>query len=147
MAYTPIEWDENTPITPANLDNMESGIKQNESDITTNEGDISDLLNFQSDVQWNSGRYTGNGDNDRQINVGFEPDFVMIVNSGEDDYWGLAQADQEESTVALFSKDHGVQQDFNNRVWSETNSSGFTVSGRRTNSDGNWHQWVAVKLG
>ena len=38
MAYTPIEWDEITPITPANLDNMDSQIDDNEDDLRTIQG-------------------------------------------------------------------------------------------------------------
>ena len=43
MAYTPINWDEFTPITATNLDKMDSEIDSNESRITTNESDISDI--------------------------------------------------------------------------------------------------------
>ena len=34
MAYTPINWDENTLVDATKLDNMENGIQQNESDIS-----------------------------------------------------------------------------------------------------------------
>src|SRR6056297_460044 len=40
MAYSPINWDEFTPITATNLDKMDSEIDSNESRITTNENDI-----------------------------------------------------------------------------------------------------------
>ena len=43
MSYTPINWDETTPITPVNLDNMDSQIDDNDGRITTNEGNISNL--------------------------------------------------------------------------------------------------------
>ena len=38
MAYTPINWDEDTPITPDNLDNMDSQIDDNEDDLRTIQG-------------------------------------------------------------------------------------------------------------
>ena len=41
MSYTPINWDEYTPITATNLDIMDMGINDNEGRITTNENDIS----------------------------------------------------------------------------------------------------------
>ena len=38
MAYTPIEWDEVTPITPDNLNKMDNQIDTNEDDLRTIQG-------------------------------------------------------------------------------------------------------------
>jgi len=50
LTYNKIDWTENTAITAPNLDNMDTGIDEvvahsnsNESDITTNESDISNI--------------------------------------------------------------------------------------------------------
>ena len=37
MAYTPINWDEVTPINPANLNKMDGEIDSNESRVDGNE--------------------------------------------------------------------------------------------------------------
>ena len=61
VTYNKINWDEETPITVANLDRIDVGIDEvvtqsnsNESRITTNEGDISsnedDISSNQSDI-------------------------------------------------------------------------------------------------
>ena len=40
MAYTPINWDEDTPITPDNLNKMDNQIDDNDGRITTNDGRV-----------------------------------------------------------------------------------------------------------
>ena len=40
MAYTPINWDEITPITPANLNKMDNQIDANEQDLRNIENDF-----------------------------------------------------------------------------------------------------------
>ena len=163
MAYTPINWDENTPITPTNLDNMDSQIDDNEDDlrkiqgeevsvdgrITTNEGDITDLLNFQSNVQWNSGRYAGNhstGDPSREISVGFTPDIVIISVSDASDYYGLFDSDVDDGRSGFLVTDS------HSAGWSDDPvriiNNGFSLGeGAFHNRDGKYYQWVALKLG
>ncbi len=57
MAYNPINWDENEPITAINLDIMDTGIDNNESRISTNETNISsndsDISNHESRISTN----------------------------------------------------------------------------------------------
>ena len=80
VTYNKINWDEETPITVANLDRIDVGIDEvvtqansNESRITTNEGDISNLETEQSnqdnrittnesDISSNEDRITTNED-------------------------------------------------------------------------------------
>ena len=57
VTYNKINWDEETPITVANLDRIDVGIDEvvtqsnsNESRITTNEGDISNIEDGTTDV-------------------------------------------------------------------------------------------------
>jgi len=45
MAYTPINWDELTPINPANLNKMDNAIDSNDSEISENDSDIATLDN------------------------------------------------------------------------------------------------------
>ena len=59
MSYTPINWDEYTPITATNLDIMDMGINDNESRISNNEDDIS---SNKDDISSNEGRISNNED-------------------------------------------------------------------------------------
>ena len=43
MSYTPINWDELTPINPANLNKMDGEIDSNESRIDGNENKLDDI--------------------------------------------------------------------------------------------------------
>jgi len=43
MAYTPINWDEVTPINPANLNKMDGEIDSNESRVDGNENKLDDI--------------------------------------------------------------------------------------------------------
>ena len=43
MAYTPINWDEITPINPANLNKMDGEIDSNESRVDGNENKLDDI--------------------------------------------------------------------------------------------------------
>jgi hypothetical protein len=43
MAYTPINWDELTPINPANLNKMDGEIDSNESRVDGNENKLDDI--------------------------------------------------------------------------------------------------------
>ena len=38
MSYEKVDWDENTPINPANLDTMDQGIKDVEDEFHSHEG-------------------------------------------------------------------------------------------------------------
>ena len=64
MAYTPINWDEITPITPANLNKMYNQIDVNENDLRGHDNDIatldsrvdgndSDIANHESRISTN----------------------------------------------------------------------------------------------
>ena len=71
VTYNKINWDEETPITVANLDRIDVGIDEvvtqsnsNESRITTNEDDISNhegrITTNEDDISSNEGRITTN---------------------------------------------------------------------------------------
>ena len=93
MAYTPIEWDEVTPITPANLNKMDNQIDDNDGrittndgKITTNEGDITDNNNDINNLQ-NVSQVSYSGESsifvDDSVTFPYEGLF-LIIDSGSD---------------------------------------------------------------
>ena len=64
MAYTPINWDELTPINPANLNKMDNEIDSNESRVTTAESEIDSNDN---DIATLDGRVDSNDSEINQI--------------------------------------------------------------------------------
>jgi len=62
MAYTPINWDELTPINIANLNKMDGEIDSNESRVTTAESELDDI-DSNGDGRVNSADYAVNADN------------------------------------------------------------------------------------
>ena len=59
MAYTPINWDELTPINLANLNKMDGEIDSNESRVTTAESELDDI-DSNGDGRVNSADYAVN---------------------------------------------------------------------------------------
>ena len=59
MSYTPINWDEYTPITPTLLDRMDTEINSNEGRISNNEDDLSTIQGGETEVD---GRISNNED-------------------------------------------------------------------------------------
>ena len=61
MAYTPINWDELTPINIANLNKMDIAIDSKESRVTTAESELDDI-DSNGDGRVNSADYAVNAD-------------------------------------------------------------------------------------
>ena len=64
MSYTPINWDEYTPITATNLDIMDSGIANNEEDLRTIQGGETEvdgrITTDENDISTNSNNISSN---------------------------------------------------------------------------------------
>ena len=107
MSYTPINWDENTPITASLLDRMDIGINENDNDlatiqggeaevdgrISTNENDIAsnkDRISTNEDdidvIETVSGTVSVFGDSSKEIthNLGSENVVVTVALEFED---------------------------------------------------------------
>ena len=86
MSYTPINWDEYTPITATNLDIMDSGIANNEDDIASNEGRISTNEDDIDVIETVSGTVEVDANSSEEIthNLGSENVVVTVAREFND---------------------------------------------------------------
>ena len=188
MSYTPINWDENTPITAALLDRMDTGINENDDDlatiqggeaevdgristnegristneddiasnegrISTNENDISDFKDGKQSVakattieNITTGKYVGDGNLGRVIDLGFTPKRVTIQAydvppDAEIQQWDLIGF--EEGYVRHKDEGHESVQP---AVYTFITEDGFElgVSGATANRDGTEYIYFAI---
>ena len=129
MSYTPINWDEYTPITATNLDIMDMGINDNEGRITTNENDINDnenrITTNENDIGDNEGRISTN-ENDISSNEG------RISNNEDDISSNEGRISTNEDDISSLETEQSNQDD---RI--TTNESKLdTIQGSETSVDG-----------
>lgn len=78
MAYTPINWDEITPITPTNLNKMDNQIDENEDDLRTIQGGKTEvdgrITKNESDINTINSGYLANVDYGTTEDLIFAPD-------------------------------------------------------------------------
>lgn len=152
MAYTPINWAENLDVTAVKLDKMDNQIDANENDlrghdtdIASNDNDIADLLNFTNGIQWSSGRYNGNGRDNKIISVGFTPDIIVIAVSEFSYFYGSFQDDGY--TGFLVTSSHPAGDEGGAGPITIINNGFDLGKGISHNNKNKYYQWVAVKLG
>lgn len=155
---TKTDWNTDDGVDTDNFNRIEENVQYNYENVV-------DLL--KQAVRWKSGRYEGNRENDRFINVGFTPDIVMIIGNSYGRtsplaLYGIAESDEDREdavndTVTLFTKNHPVETTIiaeSKHTYVTTN--GFVVnhsfgkSNRHfigSNHDDVHYQWVALKIG
>lgn len=122
------------------LELLDSDIASLDSDVASLDSSITDLETFQSNVQWASGRYSGDNSVDRLINVGFNADIIIISES--DDYYGVFGTGTGIAGYIFTSKNNAC----NNYIYIDGNNFHVSIS-YGGNKSGIYYQWVAIKLG
>jgi len=107
MAYTPINWDELTPINIANLNKMDNAIDSNESRVTTAESELDDI-DSNGDGRVNSADYAVNADNAGNADLLNGKKWVEIVSgsvTGSDDYQINLETSQQHNyyNISIYS--------------------------------------------
>ena len=112
MAYTPINWDELTPINIANLNKMDIAIDSNESRVTTAESELDDI-DSNGDGRVNSADYAVNADNAGNADLLNGKKWVEIVSgsvTGSDDYQINLETSQQHNyyNISIYSPDERI---------------------------------------
>ena len=147
MSYEPINWDENTPINVPNLDIMDMGINDNENDISDFKDGTQSVKKATTIENIAQGKYVGDGNDGRVIDLGFTPKRVTIQAydvsvTATNQQWDLIGF--EEGYVRHTDEGHRSVQPADNLFITEN---GFKLGDRAYYANGSGTEYIYFAIG